>query len=205
MLAMKTMELKEQTEFLDQQFVNNKESEYAIDQLNEQIGQVRGQLNQINDAIQLDANELIGMKRLIQSETNRLQQIRQKNRQIKIDCEAKAKATQKLKTIVEDLMEKLQQIRNQKSSAEDRLRHLDELYEHEENAMHNLELEMSRLSQMSYKSQQVLQQWENEEKTIEVCRIYHLCRKMLVKWFVFNCRMKFTHWKRQSNRFRIIF
>lgn len=164
----KTKELEEQTEFINQQLENNKESEYAIKQLNHEVAAIRIQLHQCNEAIQLHTNEYITMKRQLQHETNLVQQIRQKNRQMTIECEIKTKDIEKMKAIVTDLIEKMAKIKSQKNSAEARLRHLDELYDHEQKSVHNVNAETARLSQMLFRSSQVLGQWREEQKLAEV-------------------------------------
>lgn len=165
----KNGELKEQVEFLEQQIKNNKESEQAISELNEQISTKRSQLNQYTEQIQLQTNEFITLRRQLQHDTNHLQNLRQKNLRATIQCDVKTKEIAKLKEIVDELKSKLGKIQSEKNNAENRLRHLDELYEDEEKAVHAIELEMERLSQMVYRSSQMIQQQQNEQKLIEVC------------------------------------
>lgn len=168
----KKMELTEQTEFLDQQIKNNSESEFAISQLNSRMFQVRDHLNISTDAIQLASNELISMKRQVHHETSRLQQLRQCNHQMMIDCDLKSKSNIKLRETLADLTDKINKVQNDKNSSENRLRHLDELFENEERQLHEIDFEMSRLSQMLFRSSQVLQEQHNELKLIEVF-IFH--------------------------------
>lgn len=167
----KNIELKEQTEFLNQQIQNNKESEFMIAELNGQISKVRGLLTRYTEEIQLKANDLITMRRQLQHDTNTLQQMRQKNQKLTIEYDAKTKQIAKIKEIVDNLASKVGTIRNEKDNAEDRLRHLDELFEDEEKSIHAIELEMARLSQMVYRSSQIIQQQHNEQKLIEVSGI----------------------------------
>lgn len=164
----KLIELNEQTEFLNQQITNNKESEFMISELNEQISKVRSQLTQYNEEIQLKANDLITLRRQLQHDTNCLQQMRQKNHKAAIELDSKTKQIAKLKEVVDELSSKMGKIQNEKDNAEDRLRNLDELFEDEEKSIHAIELEMARLSQMVYRSSQLIQQQHNEQKLIEV-------------------------------------
>lgn len=164
----KKNELKEQAEFLEQQIKNNQESEHTISELNEQISNIRRQLNQYTEQIQLQANELITLRRQMQHDTNCLQQLRQKNHKATIQYDVKTKEIAKLKEIVDELKAKLGKIQAEKNNAENRLRHFDELYEDEEKSIHGMELEMERLSQMVYRSSQMIQQQHNEQKLLEV-------------------------------------
>lgn len=164
----KKTELKEQVQFLEQQIKNNKESEMTISELNEQISTVRIQLNQHSSQIQLQANELITLRRQMRHDTNCLQQLRQKNHKAAIEHDVKTKEIAKLKELVDELKAKLGKIQAEKNNANDRLRHLDELFEDEEKVIQGMELEMDRLSQMVYRSSQMIQQQRNEQKLLEV-------------------------------------
>lgn len=139
------MELKEQTEFLNQQIKNNTESELIIRDLNVESSKVRDLLNRYTEDIQLQGNVLITLKRQLQHDTNCLQQLRQKNHQATIDHDAKSKQIANLKEIVDALKSKVNKIQNERNNAEDRLRHLDELYDDEEKSIQLIESEMSRL------------------------------------------------------------
>lgn len=168
----KTIELKEQIEFLNQQIANNAESEQMISELNDQISKVRSHLSRYAEDIQLKANELITLRRQLQHDTNCLQQMRQKNHKFAIEYDTKTKQIAKIKEVADELCSKVGRIQNERDNAEDRLRHLDELFEDEEKTIHAIELEMARLSQMVYRSSQMIQQQHNEQKLmIEVVPI----------------------------------
>lgn len=162
------MELKEQTEFLNQQIKNNTESELIIRDLNVESSKVRDLLNRYTEDIQLQGNVLITLKRQLQHDTNCLQQLRQKNHQATIDHDAKSKQIANLKEIVDALKSKVNKIQNERNNAEDRLRHLDELYDDEEKSIQLIESEMSRLSEMVYRSSQSIHEQRNEQKVLEV-------------------------------------
>lgn len=158
----------EQTEFLDQQIKNNCESESAISQLNAQISQLRQHMDSCTNAIQSAANELIGIKRHVQGDTNTLQRLRQENRRKMVDIDSMTKANEKLQKTVAELTEKVRKVKNDKYSSESRLKHLHDLLENEEKQLHEIDLEMARLSQMLFRSTQVLQERQNEYKMIQV-------------------------------------
>lgn len=164
----KTIELKEQTEFLEQQIENNKESEFAISELNSQISKTRKLLARHTEEIQLNTNELITLRRQLQNDTNCLQQMRQKNHKAAIEHDTKTKEIAKIKEIVDGLVAKTGKIRNEKDNAQDRLRHFEELFQDEERSIHDIDLEIAKLSQMVYRSSQLIQQQHNEQKLMEV-------------------------------------
>lgn len=173
------MELQEQVEFLNHQIKNNQESEYMISELNGQISKIRTQLTRNNELIQLKSNDMIGLKRQLQHNTNVLQQMRQKNHKASIEREMKAREIEKLKQIVEELTNKINKIADEKDNANYRLRHLDELFCDEEKAIQLITLESSRLSQMLHRSSQILQQQHDEQKLLEVGRIMTLMQSIL--------------------------
>lgn len=155
-----------------------------IAELNEQISSVRIQLNRYTDDIQLQANELITLRRQVQNDTNRLQHIRQKNHKATVECDSQTKDIAKFKKIADELMSKVGKIESEKNNAEFRLRHLDELFEDEERVIHAMELEMTRLSQMVYRSSQLIHQQHNEQKILEVGGDFFM-RNVFWKTFVF--------------------
>lgn len=145
-----------------------------ISELNEQISSVRIQLNQYNEELQLKANDLITLRRQLESDTNGLQQMRQENHKATIEHDAKTKQIAKIKAVVDELSSKVKRIQNERDNSEYRLRHLDELFEDEEKAIRAIELEMTRLSQMVFRSSQLIQQQNNEQKLIEVWRNFFM-------------------------------
>lgn len=191
---------------MDQQLKNNSESEFAISQLNIRISKLRDQLNASSEAIQLAMNELIAMKRRVQHETNRLQQIRQHNQQMTIASAAQLKSNQKLKETVSELVEKVKKIQSGKNSSEGRLRYLDELFENEGKQVHEIETEMSRLSQMLYRSTQVLQEQQNEQKLLEVKTSSNTKQQNSPNLNSINFfRVRYSCWNQQTERSQVIF
>lgn len=166
--AKKAIELQEQNEFLLQQKQNNRESELAINELNEATVRLRAQLGQLNETVQLKGSDLISMKRMLQSQNHQLQLQRQQNRKTTIECETKRKTIEELKGVNANLGEKLKKLSDKQGNALDRLKHLDDLAEAEEKALANVEMEIQRMSQLVYRSQQVLQQWQCDSKSVEV-------------------------------------
>lgn len=164
--------MKEQVEFLEQQITNNKESELMISELNVEISKIRNQLNKFSEDIQLQTNVLITLRRQVQHDTNCLQQLRQKNHKASIDCDRKTKEIAKLKEIINELTSKVETIETEKNNAGDRLRHLDALMDDEERAIQAIEVEMVRLSQMVFRSSQMIQQHHDEQKLIEVREVF---------------------------------
>lgn len=162
-------ELDQHKVIINEQLISNKEIQYDIAQLNEESSKVRQQLNDSMESMQLNFNEVITLKRELRNKTNCLQQIRQHNRQINIDCEKLTKTVAKLKATVDELTAKLNVIDMERNNADSRLKHLSELFDSEERSVDAVQLEITRITQLLYRTTQILQQERNEYKLIEVC------------------------------------
>lgn len=122
-------------DFLNQQIANNKESEYANQELNKRTAAARSRLIECNDSLQLKSNELAVIRKSLKNLVNALQQTRQKNRQAARDCEKKSKIIENLKVVEDQLKEKLKKLGDKNSTAQDRLRHFNELAEVKKNGL----------------------------------------------------------------------
>lgn len=167
----KVAELQMQIVFLKQQIENNREIESENVENNDRIARKQIQLSQLNETVQLESNEIITLKQILRSQSTKLEQLRRKNRQTIIERETKIEAIATLSTTCQELSEKIKKMADQKDSAQSRLKELDHLFESEEKSLNCIELELSRLSQMLYRSKQILQQWQNEDKLVEVSAI----------------------------------
>lgn len=125
----KENELQEYMDFLKQQIANNKESEYAIEQLNSRVANIRSRLLECQDIVQTQSGELVSLRKLLKNLTNNLQQKRQKNRQTAVECEKRAANIEKLKDIESGLKKKLKKIGDKNINAQDRFKHFNELAE----------------------------------------------------------------------------
>lgn len=154
--------------FLKQQVGNNREIELEKSDYNDKIARKQIQLSQLDDTLQLESNEMITFKQILRGQSEKLQQLRRKNRQSIVETEAKGEAINRLIVTCQELSEKMEKMVNHTESAQNRLKQLDELVEAEEKSLSCVEVELTRLSQMLYRSKQILQQWQNEHKLVEV-------------------------------------
>lgn len=162
------IELDQQKAIINQQIEANKEIQFDITQLNVESSAVRQQLSTTMESMQSNLNEVITLQRELRNKTNCLQQLRQNNRQVNIDCEKLSKVVAKLKDTVAELTAKVNVIENERNGAEGRLKHLNELFESEEKSVDAVQLEITRISQLLYRTTQILQQEREEYKLIEV-------------------------------------
>lgn len=199
------IELDQHKVDINEQLIRNKEIQYEIAQLNEESSKVRQQLNDSMESVQLNVNEVITLKRELRNKTNCLQQIRQNNRQINIDCDKLTKTVAKLKSAVDELTAKANIIDMERNNADSRLKHLTELFDSEERSVEAVQLEINRITQMLYRTTQILQQERDEYKLIEVCTrlaLFILCSRI----FGTNnpklppFRVRFIRWRRLLGR-----
>lgn len=127
--AKKELESRDQTEFLEQQIQNNKEAELAIMDLNSHATVVRSQLCVVTEAVDLQSNEVLTMKKFMQNLTNRLQQMRQKYRAGIVEREKLGRTIEDLMGVLEEFKTKLQNFGDKHANAQDRLKHLNDLFE----------------------------------------------------------------------------
>lgn len=161
-------ELAEHEQFLEHQLANNRETQLESDNLNAEIFKLQQQMAKLNENYSLKTNDLISLKRLLANQSNQLQKTRQRNRQMIIEKEKLNKLIAKMKITVDELEKKLEMLNAKGTKAQNRLDNLTELAESEQKAIHNVELEIGRLSQMLYRSRQILQQFDEDNKTVQV-------------------------------------
>lgn len=125
----KKQELQEHVEFLEHQVENNKAAERRITELNENTLRLRRQLTELEEVAVLKTNELITLRKLSQNLAGRLTQQRYKNRQSHRDHEEKQAALENAKITCETLQEKMNSFINRNFSAQDRLKHIQDLIE----------------------------------------------------------------------------
>lgn len=164
----KTNELKEQIDFLDQQIQNNKDTEFTIAELNVETSKLRSKLTDLVEMVALYNNELATTKKTVYNVSMRLNRQRQKNRQELTEIKDKEVLLEKEKQNYEQLMKREEIFKSRNLSAQDRLRQLDEMMEIEEKNIKALQMEITRLSGALYRSNQQLNEFQSEEKILSV-------------------------------------
>lgn len=189
-----------QNVFLTQQIGNNREIEVETRDFNDKMARKQIQLSQLTEAFQLDSNEIGTFKQILRNESEKLQQLRHKNRQIIVEKEAKTETINKLNDTCQELGEKIKKMVNQNDSAQNRLKQLDELVEAEEKSLNCVETELTRLSQMLFRSKSILQQWQSEQKLVDVSVNIIFANFQLVATQPQILRWKSKCWRRRSNQ-----
>lgn len=127
--AKKNQELKEHIEFLDHQVENNKAVDHKIAEMNDKILRIRRKLTDLEDATTLQSNELVTLRKLSQNLAGRLTQKRYQNRQSHRDHDEKQTAFEKGIVTFEALQKQMNSFIDRKFSAQDRLKHIEDLME----------------------------------------------------------------------------
>lgn len=125
----KNQELKENVEFLDHQVENNKAVENRIAEMNDKILRIRRKLTDLENDATLQSNELVTLRKLSQNLASRLTQKRYENRQSYRDHDEKQIVFEKGIATFETLQKQLNSFIDRKFSAQDRLKHIENLME----------------------------------------------------------------------------
>lgn len=125
----KNQELKEHTEFLEHQVENNKSVEIKIAEMNDKILRIRRKLTDLEDETTLQTNELVTLRKLVQNLAGRLTQKRYQNRQSYRDHDDKKATFEKGIATFEALQKQMNSFIDRKFSAQDRLKHIEDLME----------------------------------------------------------------------------
>ncbi|XP_037037232.1 coiled-coil domain-containing protein 39 [Bradysia coprophila] len=163
----KNQDLKEHVEFLQHQVENNKAIEIKIAEMNDKIIVIRRKLTDLEDETTLQTNELVTLRKLSQNLAGRLAQQRFQNRQSHRDHDDKQSAFEKGIVTFDTLQKQMNSFIGRKFSAQDRLKHIEDLMEGEDKALKVLMAEQSRLGKALYRGQQIAQNYRNECKIIE--------------------------------------
>lgn len=125
----KNQELKAHIEFLNHQVENNKAVENKIAEMNDKILRIRRKLTDLEDEMTLQTNELVTLRKLVQNLAGRLTQQRYQNRQSYRDHDEKQASFDKGIVTYEALQKQMNSFIDRKFSAQDRLKHIEELME----------------------------------------------------------------------------
>lgn len=125
----KNQDLKEHVEFFHHQVENNKIVELKISEMNDKIIVIRRKLTDLEDETTLQSNELITLRKLSQNVAGRLTQQRFQNRQSQRDHDDKKIAFDKGIVTCEMLQKQMNSFIDRKFSAQDRLKHIEDLME----------------------------------------------------------------------------
>lgn len=125
----KNQELKEHIEFLNHQVENNKAVDNKIAEMNDKILRIRRKIVELEEVATLQSNELVTLRKLSQNTAGRLTQQRYKNRQSYRDHDEKQIAFEKGVLTFEALQKQMNSFIDRKFSAQDRLKHIEDLME----------------------------------------------------------------------------
>lgn len=146
----------------------NMNTQYTIQELNVTSSDLRNRLLKLEDAVALKNSELLALRKTVQNESQKLNNMRSQNRQMLADEKEKEN---NLKRAIEDmtaLREKYEKFKNNNSNAQERLRQIEEMLETEQKNMKNLQDDTARLSSTLYRSEQQLKKLQEAEKNLTI-------------------------------------
>ncbi|KAG5682425.1 hypothetical protein PVAND_011778 [Polypedilum vanderplanki] len=154
-----TMKLKQNT---------NRDIELDIGELNIALSDLRNRLLKLDNIITLKNSELLALRKTVQNESQRLNNLRNQNRQMLTEEKDKENS---LKSMIDDLRmirEKYEKFKGTNSDAQERLRQIEELLEMESKNMKKIEDDISRLCSALYRSEQQLKMLQQVERNLTI-------------------------------------
>lgn len=147
---------------------DNREIEFMIQELNITSSDLRSRSLRLESANASKSSELLAVRKTVQHESQKLNNLRAQNRQLLIEEKEKENL---LKTSIEDmraLREKYDKFKTNNSNAQERLRQIDEMLEGEKKNIKTIESEVDRLSSALFRTEQQLKKLQDAEKDLEL-------------------------------------
>ena len=164
----KKLELKEQEDFLNELITNNKEVDLEILHLNEETSTVRKRFEKMNEGSALLENQVGLLRKHVQIVEQRVQQQRQRNKQIIKEKSEKEINFEKNDEDFYNLNERYKKLIEKHLSTQERLNILEEMVNNEEKAKKQLIHETTRIDGLLFRSQQQLTKLQDEDKLLLV-------------------------------------
>ena len=147
---------------------DNNETEYHIQELNITSSDLRNRLLRLEDAVALKNSELLALRKTVQNESQKLNNLRSQNRQMLADEREKENHLKNTIQEMTSLREKYEKFKNNNSNAQERLRQIEEMLEAEQKNMKTLQDETARLSSTLYRSEQQLKKLQEAERNLMI-------------------------------------
>lgn len=144
----------------------NRDTEFCIQELNITSSELRHRLLRLEESVGLKSSELLALRKTVQNESQKLNNLRMQNRQMLVDEKDKENL---LKATFEELRmmrEKFEKFRNNNSNAQERLKQIEEMLEAENKIMKTILDETARLKSTLYRSEQQLKKLQEAEKNL---------------------------------------
>lgn len=144
----------------------NRDTEYNIQVLNITSSDLRNRLLKLEDSAVLKNSELLALRKSVQNESQKLNNLRNQNRQLLVEEKDKEIL---LKSTIEELeimREKYDKFKNNNSNAQERLKQIEEMLEAENKNMKTLQDETIRLNSTLYRSEQQLKKLQEAERNL---------------------------------------
>lgn len=165
-IAEKRASLEHQEEILKAKQIENRETEIYIQELNITSSNLRNRLLKLEESIRLKCSELLALRKTVQNESQRLNDLRNQNRHMLIEEKDKENALQSNIEELKMMREKYEKFKNNNSNAQERLKQIEEMLEDELKNKKTIQDEMIRLNATLYRSEQQLKKLREAEKNL---------------------------------------
>lgn len=194
----------------------NSEATDQIDEVNVALSDARNNLQKLEESTKMKTAELLATRKALKNESNRLTQMRNKNRQMLLEEQEKEKA---LIIILDELnltRQKAEQFKSSSSNAQERLQQVEDLIACEEKSAKLILKEISRLNSDLCHSEHQLKALQNdannlvaEDKALEssILKIKASCKNQEKERFrqtqiVFNVEFNIQKAKMRSDKMK---
>lgn len=158
--------LKREESIMKLKQCENRDTELYIQELNIASSELRNRFLKLEDAIGIKSSELLALRKTVQNESTKLNNLRNQNRQMLIDEKDKENLLTSTLEDLEMMRHKYEKFKNSNSNAQERLRQIEELLETEAKNIKTLQNEIERLFSALYRSEQQLKKLQESEKNL---------------------------------------
>lgn len=145
---------------------DNRDTEFFIQELNITSSELRNRLLKLEDSVGLKSSELLALRKTVQSESTKLNNMRNQNRQMLSDEKDKENLLKSTTDELRMMREKYEKFKNNNSNAQERLKQIEEMLEMENKNMKTIQDETARLGSTLYRSEQQLKKLQEAERNL---------------------------------------
>lgn len=159
--------VEEQNTFLKNERTNNSSIEEETANLNQQNSRARRDLNQIIDYIAMLTNDHGTVQRLLSNTGHQLEKERVKRKQLDLDAEQRKRHIDAIQCELVELKLRSNEVSSSSMSSADRVKRLEGIIDHQNRLEMNLDIDVTRIQGILYRSQQILRELRDSYRIIE--------------------------------------
>lgn len=144
----------------------NRETELYIQELNITSSELRNRLLRLEDSIALKSSELLALRKSVQHESQKLNDMRSENRQMLKEEKDRENHLIETNDELKMMREKFDKFKNNNSNAQERLKQIEEMLEAEIKNKRKIQDEADRLCSALFRSQQQLKRLQEADQNL---------------------------------------